>query len=70
MDRSTPTAARLIVSDDPPALMKGSVIPVVRDQGHHDADVDDRLAVIQVVMPAASRPPNVSGAASATRNPS
>jgi hypothetical protein len=65
-----PTAARLIVSDEPPALMKGSVMPVIGSSETTTPTLMMAWTVIQVVIPAASSPPNVSGAARATRNPS
>ena len=59
-----------MVSDDPPALMNGSVMPVMGSSATTTPMLMTAWTVTQVVMPAASRPPNVSGAASATRNPS
>ncbi len=69
MESSTPTAARLIVSDEPPALMNGSVMPVIGRSATTTPMLMSAWTVIQAVIPAARSPPKVSGAASATRNP-
>lgn len=65
-----PTAARLIVSEEPPALMKGSVMPVMGRSATTTPMLMRAWSVTHVVMPAARSPPNVSGADRATRNPS
>ena len=64
-----PTAAKLMMSDEPPALMKGSVIPVTGMSETTTAMLMNAWRLIQAVIPAASRPPNVSGAASAVFTP-
>lgn len=64
-----PTAARLMVSDDPPALMNGSVMPVTGMSATTTPTLMNAWRQSQAVMPAASSAPNVSGAASATRIP-
>ena len=38
-----PTAAKLMMSDDPPALMNGSGDAGDREERHDDPDVDERL---------------------------
>ena len=58
-----------MISDDPPALMKGSVMPVIGTSATTTARLMNACTVSQVVIPAASSAPNVSGAASATRMP-
>ena len=64
-----PTAARLMVSDEPPALMNGSVMPVTGIRATTTPMLMKAWMQSQVVMPAASSAPNVSGAASAVRMP-
>ena len=64
-----PTAAKLTRSDDPPALTKGSVIPVTGMSETTTPMLMNAWTQIHVVTPAASSAPNVSGAASATRIP-
>jgi len=64
-----PTAARLIVSDEPPALMNGSVTPVTGMSVTTTPTLMNAWMHSQPVIPAASSAPNVSGAASATRIP-
>ena len=64
-----PTAARLMISDEPPALMNGSVMPVTGMSATTTPMLMNACTVSQAVMPVASNPPNVSGAASATRIP-
>ena len=61
-----PTAARLMVSDEPPALMNGSVMPVTGMSATTTPMLMNAWMQSQAVMPAASSAPNVSGAASAT----
>ena len=69
IDSSTPTAAKLIVSDDPPALMNGSVMPVTGTSATTTAMLMKAWMHSQAVMPAASSAPNVSGARIAVRMP-
>ena len=64
-----PTAARLMVSDEPPALMNGSVIPVIGSSATTTPMLMNAWRQIHAVIPAASSAPNVSGAASAMRTP-
>ena len=64
-----PTAARLISSDEPPALMNGSVMPVTGISTTTTPTLMNAWMQIQAVIPAASSAPNVSGADSATRIP-
>ena len=65
-----PTAAKLIVSDEPPALMKGSVMPVIGRSETTTPMLMNAWTQIQAVIPAAIRAPNVSGAARAVFTPS
>jgi hypothetical protein len=69
IERRIPTAARLIVSEDPPALMKGRVIPVIGNRATTTPMLMNAWTHSQVVIPAASRAPKVSGADSAMRTP-
>ena len=69
IERRTPTAAKLMISDDPPALMNGSVMPVTGSSPTTTPMLMNAWMHSQAVMPAASSAPNVSGAASATRIP-
>lgn len=64
-----PTAARLMVSDEPPALMNGRVMPVTGIRATTTPMLMNAWMHSQAVMPAASSDPNVSGAASETRMP-
>jgi len=64
-----PTAARLMVSDEPPALMNGSVMPVTGMRATTTPTLMNAWMQSQAVMPAARSAPNVSGAARATRMP-
>ena len=64
-----PTAARLMVRDEPPALMNGNVMPVTGMSATTTPTLMNAWRQSQAVMPAASSAPNVSGAASATRIP-
>jgi len=64
-----PTAARLMSSDEPPALMNGSVMPVTGMSTTTTPMLMNAWMQSQAVMPAASSAPNVSGAASATLIP-
>ena len=64
-----PTAAKLMMSDEPPSLMNGKVIPVTGTSATTTAMLMKAWRQSQPVMPAASRAPNVSGAPSAVRMP-
>ena len=64
-----PTAARLMVSDEPPALMNGRVIPVIGSRLTTTPMLMKAWKHSQAVIPAASSAPNVSGARSAVRMP-
>jgi len=64
-----PTAARLTVSEEPPALTNGNVIPVTGRSETTTPMLTNAWTVMKTVMPAASSPPNVSGAPRATRRP-
>jgi len=64
-----PTAARLTMSDEPPALTNGRVIPVTGRSETTTPMLTNAWTVMNTVIPAASSPPNVSGAPSATRRP-
>jgi hypothetical protein len=67
IDSRMPTAARLMVSAEPPALMNGSGIPVTGRSDVTTAMLMHACATIHVVMPHARRPLNVSGAVIAIR---
>ena len=69
IDSRIPTAAKLMMSDEPPALMNGSVIPVIGSSATTTPMLMNAWRHSQAVIPAASSAPNVSGAASATRTP-
>ena len=58
-----------MMSDEPPALRNGSVIPVIGTSATTTAMLMNAWRHSQAVMPAASSAPKVSGAASATRAP-
>ena len=58
-----------MVSDDPPALMNGRVMPVTGMSATTTPRLMNAWMHSQAVMPAASRAPKVSGAASETRMP-
>lgn len=64
-----PTAAKLMISDEPPALMKGSVMPVIGRSETTTPMLMNAWRQSQAVIPAARSAPKVSGAASATRTP-
>ena len=64
-----PTAAKLMMSDEPPALMNGSVMPVTGMSATTTPMLMNAWMQSQAVMPAASSAPNVSGAARAIRMP-
>jgi len=64
-----PTAAKLMMSDDPPAETNGSGMPVT---GISPTTTDMLMSAwmqIQAVMPPARSAPNVSGAPSEVRIP-
>ena len=69
MDSRIPTAAKLTTSDEPPALTNGSVMPVMGSRLTTTPMLMKAWTSSQAVIPVASRPPNVSGALSATRRP-
>ena len=58
-----------MMSDEPPALMNGSVIPVIGSSATTTPMLMKAWIVSQAVIPAASRAPNVSGADRAIRTP-
>ena len=64
-----PTAAKLMISDEPPAETNGSGIPVTGMSPTTTPMLMNAWRQIQAVIPAASSAPNVSGAPSATRTP-
>jgi len=64
-----PTAAKLMMSDEPPALMNGSVMPVIGTRVTTTPMLMNAWRQSQPVIPAASRAPKVSGAASEVRTP-
>ena len=64
-----PTAARLMVSDEPPALMNGRVMPVTGSSATTTAILMNAWRQSQAVIPAARSAPNVSGARIAVRIP-
>ena len=69
IERRIPIAAKLMMSDEPPALMKGSVIPVIGTRVTTTPMLMNAWMHSHAVIPAASSAPNVSGAPSATRMP-
>ena len=69
IERRIPTAAKLMMSDEPPALRNGRVIPVMGTSVTTTAMLMNAWMHSQPVIPAARSAPNVSGAASATRTP-
>ena len=64
-----PTAAKLTISDEPPALRKGSVMPVIGTSVTTTAMLMNAWMHSQPVIPAARSAPNVSGARSEVRTP-
>ena len=58
-----------MISDDPPALMNGSVMPVIGMIATTTPMLMNAWTQSHVVMPAASSAPKVSGAARAVRMP-
>lgn len=69
MDSSTPAAAKLTSSDEPPAEMNGRVMPVTGRSATTTAMLMNAWKHSQAVIPAASSAPNVSGARSDVRMP-
>jgi hypothetical protein len=69
IDRRTPTAAKLTTSEVPPALTNGSVMPVTGRRATTTPMLMNAWTHSQIVIPAASRPPNASGACRAVRIP-
>jgi hypothetical protein len=64
-----PTAAKLMMRDEPPALINGRVMPVIGTSVTTTAMLINACRHSHAVIPDASSAPNVSGAASATRMP-
>ena len=64
-----PTAARLMVSAEPPALMNGSGMPVTGMSAVTTIMLMKACTTSQVVIPQATSPLNVSGAVIAMRYP-
>ena len=58
-----------MISDDPPAEMNGSVMPVIGINATTTPMLMNASTHSQIVIPAASSAPNVSGAASAVLMP-
>ena len=58
-----------MMSDEPPALMNGRVIPVTGRRATTTPMLMKAWMHSQAVMPVARRAPNVSGARSAVRTP-
>jgi len=69
IERRIPIAAKLMMSDEPPALMNGSVMPVIGSRATTTPMLMNACRQSHAVIPMASSAPNVSGAASATRMP-
>lgn len=67
IDSRMPTAARLMVSADPPALMKGRGMPVTGISAVTTMMLMNAWPTSHVVMPHATRPEKVSGAVMAIR---
>ncbi len=64
-----PIAAKLMISDEPPALMNGRVMPVIGTSVTTTPMLMNAWMHSQAVIPVASRAPKVSGADRATRIP-
>jgi hypothetical protein len=64
-----PAAAKLTTSDEPPALMNGSVMPVTGSSATTTAMLMNAWKHSQAVIPTASSAANVSGARTAVRIP-
>jgi len=69
IDRRIPAAAKLTTSDEPPALMNGSVMPVTGSSATTTAMLMNAWKHSQAVIPTASSAANVSGARRAVRIP-
>ncbi len=69
MESRIPTAAKDTRSDEPPALRKGSVMPVIGNNTTTTPMLMNACRPSQAVMPVASSAPKVSGADSAMRRP-
>jgi phosphoribosyl-AMP cyclohydrolase len=69
IESKIPIAAKLMMSDEPPALMNGSVMPVIGTSVTTTPILMNAWMHSQAVRPAASKAPNVSGAPNATRMP-
>ena len=69
MERRIPTATKLTSNDEPPALRKGSVMPVMGRSTTTTPMLMKACSTSQAVMPVASSAAKVSGAASAMRMP-
>ena len=69
IERRIPIAAKLMMSDEPPALMNGRVMPVIGTSVTTTPILMNAWMHSQAVIPAASNAPKVSGAPSATRMP-
>lgn len=67
IDSNMPTAARLIVRAEPPALMNGSGIPVTGMSAVTTIMLMHACTTSHVVMPHATSPEKVSGAVIAIR---
>ena len=57
-----PAAAKLMISEEPPALMNGSVMPVTGSSATTTAMLMNAWKHSQAVMPTARSAPKVSGA--------
>jgi hypothetical protein len=64
-----PTAAKLMISDEPPAETNGSGMPVTGMSPTTTPMLMNAWRQIQAVTPAATSAPNVSGAPSEVRMP-
>lgn len=69
IDSRTPTAAKLTTSEVPPALTNGRVMPVTGSSATTTPMLMNAWKHSQIVIPAASSAPNVSGARRAVRMP-
>ena len=69
IDRRMPTAAKLTMSDEPPALTNGSGIPFVGISPSTTLMFTNACTAIIVVNPSARNAPNRSGASTAARSP-
>jgi len=69
IDNRMPTAAKLTMSDEPPALMNGRVMPVTGRIATTTPMLITAWTASQPVIPTARSAPNVSGAFNAVRAP-